>query len=143
MAKTWIIVAESSRARIFVTENPRAPMDEVEDIVHPEGRLRAQDLRSDRPTRVFDSKGQGRHAVESEVEPRHQEAINFARRIADRIEDARVSGGFDELVLVAPPAFLGLLRDNLSANAMKRVVQSINKNLAQLDEAQIREHVFG
>jgi len=54
-----------------------------------------------------------------------------------------VSGEFDELVLVAPPAFLGLLRDNLSANAMKRVVQSIDKNLAQLDEAQIREHVFG
>ena len=143
MTKTWIIVAESSRARIFATENPRAPMHEVEDIVHPEGRLRAQDLRSDRPTRVFDSKGQGRHAVESEVEPRHQEAINFARRIADRIEDARLSGRFDELVLVAPPAFLGLLRNNLSAHAMKRVVQSINKNLAQLDEAQIREHVFG
>lgn len=143
MTKTWIIVAESSRARIFVTDNPRTPMDEVADIVHPEGRLRAQDPRSDRPTRVFDSKGQGRHAVESEVKPRHQEAINFARRIADRIEDARVSGEFDELVLVAPPTFLGLLRDNLSANAMKRVVQSINKNLAQLDEAQIREHVFG
>jgi protein required for attachment to host cells len=46
-------------------------------------------------------------------------------------------------VLIAPPAFLGLLRQNLSAATEKHLVKSIDKNLVQMSEREIRAYVMG
>ncbi|MCI0401497.1 MAG: host attachment protein [Gammaproteobacteria bacterium] len=141
MLKTWVVVAESSRAKIYAMNSPRVPLVELEDLVHPEGRLHGRNLTSSRPGRAFDSAGEGRHAMEANVDPKQQEAINFAKRIGERLEGARTQGDFERLILVAPPAFLGLLRKNLSGLTMRRVTKEIAKNLVRADEAAIRNHL--
>jgi len=143
MAKNWIVVAESSRARLFAMENPRTALREVEDFSHPEGRMPAHELKSDRTARVFRGRGRERHPVEPNVDPKRQEAINFASQIADRLDLARAQGEFEGVVLIAPPEFLGLLRDALSTTTAKCVVKSIDKNLVQLSESEIREKLAG
>jgi protein required for attachment to host cells len=89
-------------------------LQEVEDLVHGAARTRARDLSADRPGRSFDSHGQGRHAMEPETDAKRHEAEVFAKQVADRIERARIEDEFDELVLIAAPEFLGLLRKSLS-----------------------------
>jgi protein required for attachment to host cells len=79
--------------------------------------------------------------VEAKVDVKEQEAISFARRIADRIERARTQAELTQLVLVAPPDFLGVLRAALSPPAMKHVVQTLDKNLVRETEAEIREYL--
>jgi protein required for attachment to host cells len=143
MVKRWIVVAESSRARIFTMEGALAPLRELEDLSHPEARLPGRELKSDRSARVFRGRGQENHPGEPNVEPKQQEAIQFARQISERLEQARTKGELEELVLIAPPAFLGLLRQNLSAATEKHLAKSIDKNLVQMSEREIRAYVIG
>jgi protein required for attachment to host cells len=45
------------------------------------------------------------------------------------------------VVLVAPPDFLGLLRDALSEKSRRMVELEIDKNLVKLSAAEIRAHL--
>jgi protein required for attachment to host cells len=141
MITTWVVVAESSRAKLFAWDKPSAPLRELEDLTHPESRLHEQELTTDLPGRAFDSAGEGRHAMGQVVSPKQEEAVRFAKTIGDRLESGRVEGCFEKLILVAAPQFLGLLRDSLSDNTKKLVVKEINKNLVQHDAAEIRSRL--
>jgi protein required for attachment to host cells len=142
MSKTWVVTAESSRARIFAIEKRISPLREIEDMANPLGRAQEQAIDSDRPGRAFDSAGEGRHAMERQVDARHHEAILFAKRIAERLDHARTQSQCDELILIAPPEFLGMLRQQLNAQTTKLVTRTIDKNLVQKDEADIRAYLF-
>ena len=138
---TWIIVADSARARIFSMDDVRSPLQEVKDMVHPAGRLREQNLGSDQQGRTFDSKGQGRHAKEGDVSIKKQEAINFSKEIAAYLDTECNKNQFEKLVLIAPPEFLGLLRKDLSGTTRQHVTREISKDLTQHDESHIRHEV--
>jgi len=141
IAATWIVVANSSAARIFSADDPNGPLTELESIVHPEGRLPARELTSDLPGRAFDSAGHGRHTMESEVGPRQQAAVDFAILLARRLERARVEGDTVRLVLVSPSGFLGLMRKSLTVETRRLVVLELNKNFVKFSPAEIRERL--
>ncbi len=141
MSNIWVIAAESGRARILETHAPLGPLREIESLVHPAARNQERELISDKPGRSFDSRGEGRHAMEAKTDAKHQEAITFARQIADRLEQGRIAGEYDELVLVAAPAFLGLLRQNLTDATADLVSKSIDKNVVRLKPEAIREQL--
>ena len=104
MATKWVVVAESSRARIFVFQQAGLTMEELEGLTHPASRAHERDLISDRPGRSFDSFGSGRHAMEEEVSLKQQEAIVFAREISDRLA-RRTRGEFDDSLSSRRPPF--------------------------------------
>jgi len=131
MSHTWFLVADSSRARLYEVEKRSAPFVEVESFDHPEGRLHEGDLVSDRPGSDGGSIGQGRRVYDEQTSAREQEDIRFASTLAEHMAAARNAGDLERLVLVAPPAFLGLLRDKLSKEVMSRVSKQIDKNLVQ------------
>ena len=54
--------------------------------------------------------------------PKEQAARGFAAGLCRRIEAARAGEEFDSLVLVAPPKFLGYLRDGVSEATRDRLV---------------------
>ncbi|MGB5179681.1 MAG: host attachment protein [Gammaproteobacteria bacterium] len=140
MSKHWVVVADKSKARIFTVADPRGALLEVDALEHPQARQREQTLTSDRPGRSFDSKGQGRHAMGSSIEPDQQETIRFARRIADHLQAAHDEGRCDRLLLVAGPSLLGLLREQLK-HAPGLKISEIEKNLGQYDAPEIRKHL--
>jgi protein required for attachment to host cells len=141
MTKTWVVVAESSRARILLADGPLGSLTELEQLEHPASRSREQDLTSDLPGRAFDSMGEGRHAMEPHEHPKHHEAEVFARQLGERLDRGRLEGDFDRLILAAAPAFLGLLRKQISSETEKLVSEQIDKNLVSLDPAKLREHL--
>ena len=47
MSSIWVVVAESSRAKLYSAENRKAPLVEIGDFVHPESRLHDGDLVAD------------------------------------------------------------------------------------------------
>lgn len=142
MAYTWVVVADSTQVRIFNTESSSAGLFETEEMASPEGRLHDRDLTSALPGRSFDSnKTGGRHAMEPPTDPKHELALEFARTIARHIESARVKHNFEQLVIVAAPTFLGLLRDQLTPACHKLVAFELNKNLVQQTADVIRGHL--
>ncbi|AAU93248.1 MULTISPECIES: host attachment protein [Methylococcus] len=142
MFKTWVVAAESSRARIFAIDNRLNPLKEIDDLVHAEGRAKEQDLTSDRPGRMLNSSTEGRHDYEKPQDAKQHEAQVFAKRVADRLEQARVNGDCLSLILIAAPEFLGLLRQALSGPTAKLVSKTLDKNLVQKTEQEIRSYIF-
>ena len=140
MSKKWVVVADQSKARIFTVEDPRGPLIQMDELEHPEARKREQELISDRPGRSFDSSGQGRHAMGTSVEPKKEEAIRFAKQVADYLQAAHHEGRFNRLVLVAGPPLLGLLRDKLKSLSGANISE-IDKNLGQYEAPEIRSHL--
>jgi protein required for attachment to host cells len=141
MSNTWVVIADSSRARIFTVDKPLSPLQELETLTHPQARLHEQDLTTDLPGRAFDSTGEGRHAMGQNTSPKEQESLKFAKRVADRLEAARIDGHYGKLVIAAAPRFLGQLRQHLSTTTTALIAQEIAKNLTQHPADEIRQHL--
>ena len=140
MKPTWLVVADNSRARIFTVDSRMGPIQEIESIVHTEARLHEQNMTSDLPGKG-NGNGAGGHAYQDEVSPKEQENINFAKKIASELDTARKNNKFKQFVLVAAPAFLGNLRNQLNTQTQKLACFELAKNLSHLNAKEIREHL--
>ena len=129
---TWIVVAHEAGARFFENQGRGTGLELVEEIEHPDGRARDRDMASDRPGRSFrKNSGDPSRASMSQSEGPHDRAVSdFARALADKLKDARVQNQYKQLVLVAPPRFLGLLRSSLDGPTAQLVMASLDKDLA-------------
>jgi len=141
MKSIMIIVANSSRARIFSTDSPSSPLQEIETISHPEGRMHEQDMLSDSPGKMSGAGKGSSHAFQDKTEPKQQEVIDFAKRISVYLESARTSEKIISLIIVAAPAFLGELRKHMSAELNEMVAFELDKNLTQHSIDDIRNHL--
>lgn len=134
---TRIVVADQGEARFYDVARPGTPLRAAGSLVNPDAHRHDRDFRSDRPGRVFDrapAAGQrrgatGRHATGGERRPRKRAAELFARRIARELGTGSRAGQYGDLVLVAGPAFLGLLRAALPKYLKARVVAEVAKDL--------------
>ena len=138
MGIIWVLVAESSRAKLYEMETARSPLSEIHEFSHPASRQHEQELTTDLPGRSFDSMGRGRHAMEAHMGAKEHEARVFARELGRYLEAARIKKRFHDLIIISAPTFLGMLRKNLSDAINQCVIQEIDKNLVQHDPAEIR-----
>ena len=139
--KSMIVVADSARARIFTADSAHSPLNEIETMAHPEGRMHEQDMVSDLPGKDSGKGGGGDHSFQETIEPKEQEMIMFAKRVADYLEDTRKANKLDKLILVAAPAFLGELRTHLSNETSEKIVFELDKNIAHHSVEDIRKHL--
>ena len=141
MSKTLVLVAESSRAKLYSADTIVAELVEKEDLIYPEGRSHENDLVSDGPGSDGGSVGQGRHVLDSKHSATEATHEAFAKMLVDRLEQERSQKSFDRLVLMASPAFLGILRKKLNPNLASMVAEEIDKNLVQRPSDEIRSHI--
>jgi protein required for attachment to host cells len=143
--RQWVVVADSARARFFSRLGSEGQLQELADLTNPESRTLPRDLTSDKAGRSFSSAGAGsgtvRHAYEQETDPHQHQAELFAREVAERIDEARAQAQFEQLIIVAPPRFLGELRKRLSAASMDRVVQTLHQDIVRMDTTAISTHL--
>jgi protein required for attachment to host cells len=138
MQTTWIVAADSSRARIFEVQGVDKNFQELQDFVNEAGRERHQDLRTDAKGRFY---GKGErdqaHTAEPDIDAVRHETELFAKQVGEFLDKARVEQRYDKLFLIADPKFLGLLRDNLSKEAQKLVKDEIPKEISGRDAREI------
>ena len=125
----YIVVADASRARLFTREGER--LVEQEDLLHPEGRLHEGDLVTDRGADVHESTATITRSTHDTDKAKKHETEMFAKRVAGRLYHERVENRLGRLILVAPPSFLGLLRDKLDAPTNRLVTHTLGKDFAQ------------
>lgn len=140
---TWVVVAHQAGARFMEHKSGFGRhLILVHEIEHPEGRMRNQDIDSDRPgTASSGGHGTSRRAMQHEETAHEHKASAFAQTIATELSKARAAGKFDSLILVAEPGFLGLLRDALDKATSQTVVDSVNKNLAVEKPNEVAQHL--
>ena len=129
MKMIWILVANQAEARIYSSDQLPGNLLLVDVLANKEGTAHPGDLVSDAPGRAFDSTGSGRHAMEPNTGVMEEQRRRFVKEMAARLQSAHLKGAFTQLVLLAAPAVLGVIRKSLTANLKKIVVKEIPKDV--------------
>lgn len=149
MNTTWIVSANTSRARFFSQEQPSDQLEEINDMINDAARQRMiETTETDKrgPTAgtksIHNTGGATPNKLyEPPTTPDVHEAELFARDIADFLRKAHQEGRFQELTLVVSPQFLGMLRKLLAPELESVVKLEINKDYTQFSPAQLRDQV--
>jgi protein required for attachment to host cells len=136
MTTTWIVAADESRARVLQVTDREQRLTEVESLLNPSGRLQDREIESDARDRF-----PGGNAWEPRVSAVEHRNELFAKRVGDYLDHARQERRYDQLVLVAPPKFLGALRKELHKEVEKLVADELPKDLSWLSARDLQQHL--
>ena len=146
---TWIVAADESRAKVLQVTGRQGQLEEIEHLVNPEGRAHERDLHQDAEPRFSGHGGvgaPGRASTSGPASDRETKGANehaaetFAREVGRYLDDARVQHRYDQLVLVAPPKFLGALRKELHKEVEKLVADELPKDLSWFNERELEQY---
>lgn len=140
MKQTMIVVADSTKARIFTTDSARAPLQEINTMTSPEGRLHTRDLTSDLPGSGSGGGIAGKQGYEG-ADPKKHLLTTFAKEVASYVEDARKANKVGNLKVVAAPEMMGELRSHLSSESLKLISVELVKNITTQSADEIAKHL--
>jgi protein required for attachment to host cells len=127
--RTWILVCDAGRARLFEEASPARHYKTVAVFTHPESRAHVADLTTDAP------------GWKPTTDLKQIEAQKFARQLAAVLEKGLDDHAYEALFLVAPGKFLGLLRAALDDQVRGRVQASIDRDLVQLEPREVERRL--
>lgn len=137
MPETLILVADAARARLFAARR-NAPWQLVRAFAHPRSAMKGSDLITDRPGRLHQPTGDGhRSAADPRTDPKRVEMQAFARELADALDTVVTARHAQRVALVAPPKFLGELREALHTPVRQVVSGSLDADLTGLAEHEL------
>jgi protein required for attachment to host cells len=139
--QTWILVADSARARAVAWTGRNNPLVAIEGVELSYQHQHSRDMMSERPGRVHESSGTTRHAIEPRSDPARQAERHFAWSVVQALEDRLAKHEFDRLVLVAGPTMLGDLRAELSPKLRATIHGELAKDLTHLANAELKQHL--
>jgi protein required for attachment to host cells len=149
-SKVRILVADANKGRWFTVETPAGELIELETFAHPEARLHEREmvannieLTTDKPGRKGDhgNGAHGRSEMGESTDPKEAEIGKFAKELAQMMDKERARGNLERLYMVAPPAFLGKLRKEMSHELKKTVVDEVSKEFSSLKAADLRKEL--
>lgn len=129
-------MASREDVRIFSREG-RGHIKLEREIGNPTGRLKLQDMVSDRSGTSSDNRMRRRLAYSTEESPRERAVKDFYREVCEQLDRSLSKHQFSELVLIAEPRLLGYLRAILSTNLSRVVLQEIPKDLSMEKDREI------
>ena len=87
--------------------------------------LPTRELVSDRPGRAFDRQGDGRHSMEPPSDAHRQTSVRFLHDVAKYLDQERLQNHYQQLIVIAAPTALGVLRQQFS----KAVNEAVNREI--------------
>ena len=112
-----VLVADASRAQFFTLNTESEKLVECATLINNVGRASEQDFVADRQGRSYDSQGGGRHAMEAKTSAKDHAMQGFATQVAQEVPRQLAAGDLRNLILIAAPRFLGVLRKALNEDA--------------------------
>lgn len=137
--KTWVVVADAARARVFDVDGKTKAIVEVMDLSHSASLQHASEMASDAPGMSSVKGMPSKFGMEEIVSPKEEEAIRFANQVAEALR--RGLADYERLYLIAAPHFLGLLRKDLDKAVQAKVIKEIDKDLTKHTVEDIHAHL--
>jgi protein required for attachment to host cells len=135
---TWVAVCNGHQAQVYEWVRPSGPLLQLEVMVHAQSRQKNLGISSDKPGRTHHRTRDGkRGSMDPRTFPKEVERQIFAREVAGFLQSRAYRGEFGDLVLVAPPHFLGLLRELLSDLLYKMAVKTVDKDLTSVKPSEL------
>ncbi len=136
----WVLICDGRKA--LLTQNGgdhAAPNLQVrETFEHPE--LATHEMGTDAPGRVFAGTGERRGATE-QTDFHALAEEDFLKKLAAYLERMVSAGRLDNLILVAPPHALGILRHALAPAARKLVRREVEKDYVRMPMREIERRL--
>ncbi|MBX3708819.1 MAG: host attachment protein [Gammaproteobacteria bacterium] len=142
-AITWLLIADASKARLFSMHKARFLRDQhpknlelISCFTHEKSRMKGSELTTDKS---------GEFGVGTFVEatsPKTREAEEFALELLEHLESARKSNHYRDLIIVAPPAFMGMLHKHMPHQMHKIVSQNIEKDYTLHEGVELTHHLI-
>lgn len=139
-AKLWYAIADGGRAR-FVERDAGGAFRTVVSFESARAHAPTRNIGTDRPGRVHDRVGPGRHAVEARHDFKQEAKEDFVKLVADELAAELKSGAFDQLMLVAPEGVLTELKRKLAKPVSDVVVSDLQKDLTNVPDSALTEHL--
>ncbi len=143
MAITWILVANASLAKLYANLGPNKGLTLVKELIHPESRRKNSDLVSDRPGSMGANGGGGGGGgtMRPQTEPKEHEAKIFAQEIAQQLYQGRAKNSYRRAILVAPPAFMGMLNTVIDGPTAQLITDRFEKDYTKTPEPELSERL--
>lgn len=136
---TLVMAADGKKVLLFRNEGDRK-FSVLQTLTHDEiVNPATREIGSDRPGRSFASTGHRRSGY-GDTDWHNQAEERFARRAAALMEEA-AKGNDADLIVVAPPHFLGTLRGQMCASVKSRLRAEIHKDLVHHETDDIAEAI--
>ncbi|HET8711512.1 MAG TPA: host attachment protein [Spongiibacteraceae bacterium] len=134
---SWVVVADSRRARIFANEGAHFSLREVADFAHP-----LESLHGGNPKGHISAGSSGTsHGMEPATLPKEKSRHAFAHEIANYLQQEFAQKHFSKLILVAAPEFLGEVRAALPDKLGSVVSGSVAKDLVACTQGDISKYL--
>lgn len=152
MKNTYVVVADASRAHMFVLRAERTSMDtslsrlvSVFELERAERRQRPSERYSDtRPGTLHASPGGAAHGVDDHRDAQESESDRrFARHIVQEMQRVTVSEPIGTLILAASPRMLGMLRDEMEDMRGEFELHELDRDLTTLAPAMLHDYLVG
>ena len=142
--ETLVVVADASGARFYKTHNRGASIEEAAPNLSAPPNARSGEQMTDRLGRTFSRMGTRRAAIEPKSDPHQRAEDEFARSVGRRLDE--IAGPYHNVLIFAPPAFLGSLRKAIGHAVGTKLAGEVHKDLTKSSledlRAQVREALF-
>ena len=137
-----IVVADGKRAlflhndgdEIYPTLRTARVLEQENPATHEQG--------TDRPGRHADT-AEGHRSAFAETDWHRLEEERFLGRVAELLKEGVNAGRYDKIVLVAPPAALGVLRKALDRQVSSRIIAEVGKDFTNQPVPDIEQALTG
>lgn len=138
--RTLVMLGSEKAVRFLVHEGPGRKLQElpgIEAADFPDVTVEY----SDRPGRSSAVRGEvGLHALDPHETERDFRRERFAAHAVAALSAEWGKGGYDRIIIAAPPKFLGELRDGLPATLAAAVVADLPKDLVKVPLHEMAPH---
>jgi protein required for attachment to host cells len=134
---TWTVVADGSRGFIYASYMNKHSLNLISSIDDEEARKHSKALGSEKPHGIFE-----RNRPESRVNLHTKEEEHFAEQLAEIINNGATDNKFQNLILIAPPKFLGNLRLKIAKPTAQLITKEINKDLTHMEAKDLESYIW-
>src|SRR3990167_4432809 len=135
----WVVMANTNFCRIYSYDKNHATLSLINEINHPEFRLKTSDtLTTERPWHYHAGES-ARVAYSPHMDAKEVVIDNFAREIAVKLDEGRKNNAYEKLIIITPPQMNGLLSQHLNKHIKQMVINTIQKDVPHLNEPELIE----
>jgi protein required for attachment to host cells len=143
----WILVADSYQAHLYSVpsvialsnygeansldgEHNHPELEPFESFIHVESKEMDSEIASDKfgnNRHSGDNSSSGGSFID-ENSPKDHEKQVFAKQVSDFLNNKKIDDKYNDLIIAAPSKFIGILKDDLSADVLRCIIKEIDKD---------------
>ena len=141
MTRTWVLIADSHRGRLFERQERGHALVELADFVYPNDSALGGGHQESSLSKGHGATGHAGTQFEPQTSPQAKDRRMFSQLLAAHLNEGVASQQCGALVLIAPGPMLGDLRPRLSVSAGNALRHTVATDMTHFDGRELQHRV--